>query len=111
MEKTRQSKIARLVQKELSEMFLLQTKTMPGVLVTVSNCRVSPDLSYCNVYLSVFPSSKAQEMVDNITTNVRTVRYDLGQRLRYQLRIIPELRFFVDDTLDYIEHIDELLKK
>ncbi|MBQ8097999.1 MAG: 30S ribosome-binding factor RbfA [Bacteroidaceae bacterium] len=111
MEKTRQSKIARLVQKELSEMFLLQTKAMPGVLVTVSNCRVSPDLSYCNVYLSVFPSSKAQEMVDNITTNVRTVRYDLGQRLRYQLRIIPELRFFVDDTLDYIEHIDELLKK
>ena len=50
-------------------------------------------------------------MVDNITANARTVRYDLGQRLRYQLRIIPELRFFVDDTLDYMEHIDELLKK
>ncbi len=111
MEKTRQNKIERLIQKELSELFLLQTKSMHGVMVTVSNCRVSPDLSYCNVYLSVFPSAKAKEIVDNITANGRTVRFDLGQRLRYQLRIIPELRFFVDDTLDYMEHIDELLKK
>lgn len=111
MEKTRQNKIERLVQKELGEMFLLQTKATRGVVISVSHCRVSPDLSYCNVYLSVFPSARAQEMVDNITANARTVRYDLGQRLRYQLRIIPELRFFVDDTLDYMEHIDELLKK
>ncbi len=111
MEKTRQNKIERLIQKELSELFLLQTKSMHGVMVSVSNCRVSPDLSYCNVYLSVFPSVKAKDIVDNITANGRTVRFDLGQRLRYQLRIIPELRFFVDDTLDYMEHIDELLKK
>ena len=106
MEKTRQNKIGRLIQKELSELFLLQTKAMHGVMVSVSNCRVSPDLSYCNVYLSVFPSDKAKDIVDNIAANGRTVRYDLGQ-----LRIIPELRFFVDDTLDYMEHIDELLKK
>lgn len=92
-------------------MFLLQTKAMHGVMVSVSGCRVSPDLSYCNAYLSVFPSERAQEIVDNITKNVKTVRYDLGRRLRYQLRIIPELRFFVDDTLDYMEHIDEILKK
>ena len=111
MEKTRQNKIGRLIQKELSELFLLQTKAMHGVMVSVSNCRVSPDLSYCNVYLSVFPSDKAKDIVDNIAATGRTVRYDLGQRLRYQLRIIPELRFFVDDTLDYMEHIDELLKK
>lgn len=111
MEKTRQEKIERLIQKELSEMFLLQTKAMQGVMVSVSHCRVSPDLSYCNAYLSVFPSERAKEMVDNVTKNVKTVRYDLGQRLRHQLRIIPELRFFVDDTLDYMEHIDELLKK
>ena len=111
MEKTRQNKIERLIQKELSELFLLKTKATHGVMISVSNCRVSPDLSYCSIYLSVFPSSKAKEIVDNITANGRTVRYDLGQRLRYQLRIIPELRFFVDDTLDYMEHIDELLKK
>ena len=72
---------------------------------------MSPDLSYCNVYLSVFPSDKAQEIVNNVTANIRSVRYDLGQRLRHQLRIIPELRFFVDDTLDRMERIDELLKK
>lgn len=111
MEKSRQEKIGRLIQKELSEMFLLQTKAMHGVMVSVSRCRVSPDLSYCNAYLSVFPSERAQEIVDNIMKNVKTVRYDLGRRLRYQLRIIPELRFFVDDTLDYMEHIDEILKK
>lgn len=92
-------------------MFLLQAKAMQGVMVTVSGCRVSPDLSYCNVYLSVFPSEKAKEIVDSVTANIRSVRYDLGQRLRHQLRIIPELRFFMDDTIGYMNHIDELLKK
>ena len=111
MEHTRQERIERLIQKELGEMFLLQTKAMPGVIISVSRCRVSPDLSYCNTYLSVFPSARAAEIVENISKNVRQVRGDLGNRLRHQLRIIPELRFFVDDTLDYLERIDELLKK
>ena len=92
-------------------MFLLQAKGMRGVMVTVSGCRVSPDVSCCQVYLSIFPSAHAQEIVNNVTANIRTVRYDLGQRLRHQLRIIPELRFFVDDTIDQMERIDELLKK
>lgn len=111
MEKTRQNKIERLIQKELCAMFLLQTRGTSGVMVSVSKCRVSPDLSYCTAYLSVFPSEKSKEIIDSITVNSRTIRYDLGQRLRYQLRIIPELRFFVDDSIDYMEHIDELLKK
>lgn len=111
MDSTRQQKINRLIQKELGEMFVIPAKGLRGVMVTVSACRVSPDLSYCNVYLSVFPSDKAQEIVNNVTANIRTVRYDLGQRLRHQLRIIPELRFFVDDTIDQMERIDELLKK
>ena len=111
MDSTRQLKIDRLIQKELDKMFLLQTKAMHGVMVTVSGCRVSSDLSYCNVYLSVFPSEKAAEIVGNASANVRTIRYDLGKRLRYQLRIIPELRFFQDDTIEYMQHIDELLKK
>lgn len=110
METTRQQKIARLIQKELGEMFLLQTKATHGLLVSVSTVRISPDMSVCRVYLSVFPSEKSKEVVDNINSNVRSVRYELGKRLRFQLRIIPELRFFVDDSLDYIEHIDELLK-
>ena len=111
MDSTRHMKINRLIQKELGKMFLVQAQGLHGVMVTVSGCRVSPDLSYCNVYLSVFPSAKAQEIVNNVTANIRTVRYDLGQRLRHQLRIIPELRFFVDDTIDQMERIDELLKK
>lgn len=111
METTRQQKISRLIQKELSEIFLLQTKSMHGVIVSVSAVRISPDLSVCRAYLSIFPSNRGEEIIKNINDNVKAVRYELGQRLRFQLRIIPELKFFVDDSLDYIEHIDELLKK
>lgn len=111
METTRQNKIARLIQKELSEIFMLQTKSMKGVLVSVSACRISPDLSVCRVYLSVFPSERSEEIVKNINDNMKAIRYELGTRVRYQLRIIPELKFFVDDSLDYVEHIDQLLKK
>lgn len=111
METTRQNKIARLLQKELSDIFLLQTKAMHGVLVSVSAVRISPDMSIARAYLSIFPSEKAEEMCNNINANMRSIRYELGTRVRYQLRIIPELKFFVDDSLDYAEHIDELLKK
>ena len=110
MDSTRQSKVARLIQKELSEMFVAQTRQMHGVLVSVSVCRISPDMSVCRVYLSVFPSERAEEIVGNINANQRQVRYELGSRMRHQLRIIPELKFFVDDSIDYAEHIDNLLK-
>lgn len=111
METTRQNKISRLIQKELSEMFLLQTKATNGILVSVSAVRISPDMSIARVYLSVFPSEKNQEIVKNINGNMKAIRYELGMRVRHQLRIIPELKFFVDDSLDYVERIDELLKK
>ncbi len=68
-------------------------------------------MSVCRAYLSVFPSERAEEIVSNINENVRQVRFELGTRVGKQLRIIPELKFFVDDSLDYAEHIDELLKK
>ncbi|MDO4779837.1 MAG: 30S ribosome-binding factor RbfA [Bacteroides sp.] len=110
METTRQNKISRLLQKEISEMFLLQTKAMQGVLVSVSAVRISPDMSIARVYLSVFPSEKSNEIVKNINANAKTIRYELGGRVRHQLRIIPELKFFVDDSLDYLEKIDALLK-
>lgn len=110
METTRQNKIARLLQKELGDIFLLQAKSMPGVLVSVSTVRISPDLSVARAYLSIFPSEKSEEMVKNINANMKSIRYELGTRVRHQLRIIPELKFFVDDSLDYLEHIDELLK-
>ena len=65
----------------------------------------------CRGYLSIFPSERAADILDNINGNVRELRYELGRRLRYQLRIIPELKFFIDDSLDYIDHIDELLAR
>jgi ribosome-binding factor A len=99
-----------LIQKELSELFLLETKKMQGVLISVTNVRVSPDLSVAHAYLSIFPSDKGEELVKNINENVKSVRYDLGKRLRNQLRVIPELTFHVDDSLDYVENIDRLLK-
>ena len=110
METTRQQKIARLIQKELSEIFRQQTAKMGGVLVSVSAVRVSPDLSIARAYLSIFPSERAAERIESVNHNARSVRYDLAQRVRYQLRKTPELSFFIDDSLDYIEHIDNLLK-
>ena len=110
METTRQNKSARLIQKELSDIFLLQTKAMNGVLVSVSVVRISPDMSVARAYLSVFPSERSEEIVKNINDNMKSIRYELGSRVRHQLRIIPELKFFVDDSLDYIENIDRLLK-
>lgn len=76
----------------------------------MTNVRVSPDLSVAHAYLSIFPSDKGEELVKNINENVKSVRYDLGKRLRNQLRVIPELTFHVDDSLDYVENIDRLLK-
>ena len=111
MQETRQNKIARLLQKELSTLFQEQTRSMHGVMVSVTRVRISPDLSVCTAYLSIFRSERGQEMLENITRNAAQVRYNLGQRVRHQLRIIPELRFFIDDSLDYIDRIDELLKK
>ncbi len=110
MESTRQAKIARLIQKELSEIFRQQTAKTHGVIVSVSQVRVSPDLSIARAYLSVFPSTKSAEMIENINRNAKTIRYELAQKVRFQLRKTPELSFHLDDSLDYIEKIDNLLK-
>mgnify|MGYP000107455997 FL=1 len=111
MQETRQARISRLLQKELADIFQSQTRMMRGVLVSVTRVKISPDLSICTAYLSVFPSDKGDELLENIRGNEKSVRYELGTRVRNQLRIIPELRFFLDDSLDYLEKIDGLLKK
>ncbi|MBQ0073393.1 MAG: 30S ribosome-binding factor RbfA [Prevotella sp.] len=111
MQETRQNRISRLLQKELSLIFQSQTRQMRGVMVSVTRVKVSPDLSICTAYLSIFPSDKGDELLKNINANIASIRYDLGQKVRNQLRIIPELRFFIDDSLDYLERIDDLLKK
>ncbi|MBP5335675.1 MAG: 30S ribosome-binding factor RbfA [Bacteroidales bacterium] len=108
---TRQLKVAREIQKDMAE--ILRSKGMAafqGAMVTVSEVRVSPDLAVAKVYVSIFPSDKGEAVMDILQENVRTYRGELGHRVGRQLRIVPELTFYLDSTLDYAEHIDQLLK-
>ena len=82
-----------------------------GALVSVSGVKLSPDLSSARAYVSIFPSSKAEAVLKKIEEETPRLRGELGRRVAKQLRIVPELSFFLDDSLDYVEHIDELLKK
>lgn len=109
MEGKRQAKIARMLQKELGEIFRQQTAKMGNTLVSVSAVRVSPDLSIAKVYLSIFPPEKSKEILENIKRQTKTVRYDLARQVRETLRKCPDLQFFLDDSLDYAENIDRLL--
>lgn len=109
METTRQAKIARQIQKDLSEILRAETAKTRGVIISVSAVRVSPDLSIAKAYLSIFPSEKGKEILENLQRNAQTIRYALAQRVRFQLRKCPELAFYLDDSLDYIENIDHLL--
>lgn len=111
METTRQQKIARMLQKELGEIFLLYARTLQGTLITVTGVRVSPDLGIVHVHLSVFPSNKANAVLEQVNIDNKALRFDLGKRVRNQLRIVPHLNFHVDDSLDYLENIDKLLKQ
>lgn len=111
MEGKRQAKIARLIQKELSEIFRRQTALAGGVLVSVSAVRVSPDLSIAKAYLSIFPPEKSQEILANIQKQSKTVRYELAQAVKQVLRKCPDLQFYLDDSLDYLENIDRLLER
>jgi ribosome-binding factor A len=111
MESTRQNKIARQLQKDLSEIFQgLEHSILQGHLVTVTVVRVSPDLSLAKTYLSIFPSSGQAAFLEQLQKHTKHIRNLLGQRVRHQLRIVPELAFFIDDSLDYAEKIDQLLK-
>lgn len=109
---TRQLKVAKELQKDLAE--IIRSKGMAafgGAMVSVTEVRISPDLSVAKVYVSVFPSSKAGAVMQTINDNARALRGELGHIVAKQLRIVPELAFFLDSSLDYAEHIDELLKK
>ena len=111
METTRQHKVARQIQKDLSEIFMHATREITQKkLITVTVVRMSPDLSLAKVYLSVFPSDDAGKFLDNLHHYIKHIRLELGKKIRHQLRIVPEIAFFIDDSLDYAEHIDELLK-
>jgi len=109
MESTRQHKIARLIQKDMSDILLRYARTLPGTLISVSEVRVSPDLSIARVYLSIFPQDRVQQTMALIDENKHRFRGELGSLERHQLRIIPEIVFHLDETIDRMERIDELL--
>ena len=111
METTRQQKVARQIQKDLSEIFIQATRDLTqNKMITVTVVRMSPDLSLAKAYLSIFPSNDAEKFLDNLQRHTKHIRLELGKKVRHHLRIVPELAFFIDDSLDYAEHIDELLK-
>ena len=112
METTRQNKFSRLVQKEMAEIFQLEMRGVFGkVMITVTQVRVSPDLGVAKIYVSLFPVKDKEKLLEDIRSHKHDLRGKLGNRIRHQARVIPELMFFLDDSLDYAERIDSLLKK
>jgi ribosome-binding factor A len=112
MESTRLTRVEKQIQKDLSEIFLQLNKTLAsGKMITVTRVRLTPDLGLAKIYVSVFPSVAAQDIVETISTHTSQIRNELGQRIRHQVRKIPDLKFYLDDSLDYIENIDNLLKE
>ena len=108
----RQEKIASLIQKELGKYFQQEARTVcKGAMVSVTVIRLSPDLSIAKVYLSVFGASDPGEVFKNIMELSTTIRYEIGKILRHQLRKTPELQFYLDDSFDYSQKIEDLLKK
>ena len=111
MEGTRLQRIERQIQKDLSEIFLLQTRQLNGVMVSVTRVRMSPDLGLAKAYLSIFPPERGEEILENINVNKKSIRYEMGMLIGKQIRRVPELAFFLDDSLNYLENIDKLLNK
>ena len=110
MDNKRLDKVNKLILKELGEIFQKELKpAVPSLMITVTHVKVTSDLSYANVYLSIFGVDDKQKVVDEVSQNAKAIRGLLGNRVRHQMRVIPELHFFEDDSLDYIENIDKLL--
>ena len=112
MESTRQKKVSRLIQKEMADIFLKKAGEFAhGKMISVTKVRISPDLSFAKVYLSIYPSAGQDDILKEIQEHAPKIRFEMGQKVRRQPRIVPEIAFFIDDSLDYIDNIDRLLKK
>jgi ribosome-binding factor A len=111
MNTTRQQKIEAMLQRELANIFLMDSRNIYKCMITVTKVTVTSDLSIARAYLSIYNTADKEVIINLIKENTKDIRYRLGQRVRNQLRVVPTLEFFLDDTLDYLERIDELLKK
>lgn len=110
-ETTRQQKIGSLLQRDISDIFLKEASaSVAGALVSITKVRVSPDLSFAKVYISVFPFEKSEAVLKSVKSSVSLIRGALGRRVREQLRIVPELAFHIDDSMEYVENIEKLIK-
>lgn len=109
---TRQQKIARQIQRDMAEILQRDGAAIAGgAMITVTTVRVSPDFGYAKIYFSIFPFNKSGEVMERLEQNNWLLRRELGKRIRNQLKVVPELQFFLDDSLEYIENIDSLLKE
>ncbi|MDR1345665.1 MAG: 30S ribosome-binding factor RbfA [Bacteroidales bacterium] len=111
MDSTRQQKIAKLLQKELADIFMHDRQIFCNCLITVTKCTVTSDLSIARVYLSIFNAADTSAVIKAVRANTKDIRFRMGQKVKNQLRIVPQLEFFVDDSLDYLENIEKLLKQ
>ena len=111
-ETTRQQKVGRQIQKDLSDIFLKEARHLvQGAMVTVSKVRVSPDLGFAKIYLSVFPFDKGAPILAALHDHAGTIRFELGKRVKNQLRIVPEIAFAIDDSLESVERIEKLIQE
>ncbi|WP_300868355.1 30S ribosome-binding factor RbfA [uncultured Alistipes sp.] len=111
METTRQQKIAKQIQKDVAEIFQKEGRELLcGTLATVTAVRVSPDFNYAKIYVSIFPFEQSGEVMQRLEHQNWFIRRALGRRIRNQIKSIPELQFFLDDSLEYIEHIEQALR-
>lgn len=112
MESNRQKKVAGVLQKDLAEVLqaTLRDNGTTGIIISVSKVKVPTDLSIAKVYLSIFPSGKGEMIISEIKEINSQIRHEISQRTRHQLRRMPELSFYIDDSLEYIENIDKSLK-
>lgn len=107
---TRQNKVAKQIQKDMAEIVQMRSREIaPGKMLTVTNVRVTADLSVARIYVSVFPSEKGKDYISYFNAHVGFYRNELGKKIRHQLKKVPELTFFLDDSLDQIDTIDKLL--
>jgi len=112
METKRQKRIAKIIQQDLAEILQgeIRRAGIKNLLISVTKTYVTPDLTLARVYVSVFPSEKADEVLEALRQNAKQIKHAVARRVRYQLRKMPDLEFYRDDSLDYIEKIEKSLK-